>query len=406
MVEGTLVAHADTARVSEGIVRAEPRPEFTPTWHPYSHAEILDVMEKACQKRKIEIVRKEYSIRKNSKMFGVWEVNIGHSDFNFAIGIRNSIDKSHSVGLCAGERVFVCDNLLFRGDFILFRKHTSRLDFEELTLIADETLEAVYFKFEELVEWHESLRKLSLSREQASLLIVAAMRKEIIPPSKFSKFYDLYFGSESKYSKTLHGFHGATTELMRENNLLTIQSKNDQLCRFIDHEVPYLVGARWSFEKIDELARKKYLEVHAKQKTEARATGEKIRQKAEEQRREKRRKKKEDPMRVLKAWEKGEKRLPRKVFKRIVRVGDTLKELLDQGQTYTLDCGMKIRAAKSKGFTLDNSPPSYLRSDLDDRPRKSALKLKLSSNIVRCPYCQSIITKDEKTCPSCGEKLQ
>ena len=148
--KGTLCIEGSTRRVTELEVRKEPKPEFTPTWSPYSHAEVLDSIGSACTQLNINIVRKEYSIRKNSKMFGVWEVNLGHQEVNFAIGIRNSIDKTHSVGLCAGERVFVCDNLIFSGDFVLFRKHTSRLELEDLTILAKESLELLYFKFEEL----------------------------------------------------------------------------------------------------------------------------------------------------------------------------------------------------------------------------------------------------------------
>lgn len=424
MAEATLLAHADTIRVSERIVRSEPRPEFTDSWHPYSHAEILDVMKGACQKRRIEIVRKEYSIRKNSKMFGVWEVNIGHADFNFAIGIRNSIDKTHSVGLCAGERVFVCDNLVFSGEFVLFRKHTSRLDDSELEMIADEALESVYFKFEELIDWHESLRKIHLSREQAALLIVAALKKEVIPPSKYPQFHDLYFGEDRKYTDTLHGFHGAATELMRDNNLLTIQRKNDFLFRFLKYEAPLLIysekpGAgldhlfheglvkgKASFESISKIADLRYLQDRKKEKEGTRKRSQELRKKAETQRREKRRQEREDPERVYKAWKAGKKRLPKHVLKRLYVIGKAQKKALDEGHLLSLPCGTKIRAEKSKGFYLDNSHEPYHSSILlDDCSRRAAIKLKSASKIVKCPYCKSIISTDLKSCPSCGEGL-
>jgi hypothetical protein len=45
------------------------------------------------------------------------------------MGIRTSNDRSMSIQICAGLSVFVCDNLVFRGDLIaLNRKHTSGLD--------------------------------------------------------------------------------------------------------------------------------------------------------------------------------------------------------------------------------------------------------------------------------------
>ena len=46
-------------------------------------------------------------------------------DGTAALGLRTSNNKTMSIQLCAGLSVFVCDNLVFRGDLIaLNRKHT------------------------------------------------------------------------------------------------------------------------------------------------------------------------------------------------------------------------------------------------------------------------------------------
>ena len=41
-----------------------------------------------------------------------------------SVGIRNSIDKTLPLGFCAGNRVFVCDNLSFSAELLVNRKHT------------------------------------------------------------------------------------------------------------------------------------------------------------------------------------------------------------------------------------------------------------------------------------------
>jgi hypothetical protein len=67
-------------------------------------------------------------------MFGVIEV-LNHDHFDnevrLMMGIRNSIDKSLSAGVCFGSKVFVCDNLCFSAydtelgeSFLTTRKHT------------------------------------------------------------------------------------------------------------------------------------------------------------------------------------------------------------------------------------------------------------------------------------------
>jgi hypothetical protein len=43
---------------------------------------------------------------------------------SLAVGLRNSTDQSFPLGFCAGARVFVCDNLAFRSELLVARKHT------------------------------------------------------------------------------------------------------------------------------------------------------------------------------------------------------------------------------------------------------------------------------------------
>jgi len=55
-----------------------------------------------------------------------------------ALGLRNSHDKSFSLALTVGFRVFVCDNLAFIGDFqaVIAKKHTSKFNLGETLAIA------------------------------------------------------------------------------------------------------------------------------------------------------------------------------------------------------------------------------------------------------------------------------
>lgn len=242
MSKGKLVAHADTRRVTEAVVRAEPRPAFTSTWHPFSNAEVLDVLGGACKKMNLQVIDRQYSIRPGAKMFGLWELKQGTTDLNFCLGVRNSINKSMAVGLCAGEHVFICDNLVFSGDFVLFRKHTGRLSSGELEMMAVEAVEMVVGQFKALAGWHDGLREIKLNSWQASMLLVAAMRKEIVPPSRFRQWNDLYFGAGTKYTPTMHGWHGATTELMKDLSLLSVHGRNVELNDFINFTAPLLLG--------------------------------------------------------------------------------------------------------------------------------------------------------------------
>jgi hypothetical protein len=48
----------------------------------------------------------------------------GIFEWTWAVGIRNSHDKTFPAGLVAGTKVFCCDNLAFSGEVQISRKHT------------------------------------------------------------------------------------------------------------------------------------------------------------------------------------------------------------------------------------------------------------------------------------------
>lgn len=75
----------------------------------------------------------EYAVSPDGmKLFGLLELNSEYEDVRFAIGLRNANDKSMRLGMVAGCRVFVCDNMTPSGDFKpLLAKHTKNFDLTE-----------------------------------------------------------------------------------------------------------------------------------------------------------------------------------------------------------------------------------------------------------------------------------
>ena len=60
----------------------------------------------------------------------------------------------------------------------------------------------------------------------AKVLLVELISQNVFPASKFSRFQDLYFGA---YEPTLWGLHEATTEVLKDSNLMTQPKKNKVL---------------------------------------------------------------------------------------------------------------------------------------------------------------------------------
>ena len=231
MSKSTLIG---SNKVSEAEVIQVPEVAFTETYHPIHHSYILDAIRSAVSAVGLEVKNKEYVLaNEGKKMFGVWDLSgAGSDEIGFAIGIRNSMDKSMALGITAGTRVFVCENLAFSGEFVAFRKHTNGLVYHLLESIAYQAMKQMVSNLSNFQAWHEGLKDFALTENDAKLLLVEIMSNNVIPPSKFSRFDDLYFGG--KYEPTLWGFHEAVTDLLRGTNLLTLPKKNKLLNGVLD----------------------------------------------------------------------------------------------------------------------------------------------------------------------------
>ena len=89
----------------------------------------------------------QYGIARDGKqMFGTLTYKESFhdepQDIGLSIGIRNSYDKSMSLGLCSGASVFVCENLMMTGEVVVMRMHKGNIIDELKGLIFNALLKA------------------------------------------------------------------------------------------------------------------------------------------------------------------------------------------------------------------------------------------------------------------------
>ena len=83
----TKMNRAELARISV--------PPATPTHKPVPHHEIVEALIETLGFRQIGVVREEYAVTADGmRMFGVMDLSSGFDGCRFAIGLRNSHDKS------------------------------------------------------------------------------------------------------------------------------------------------------------------------------------------------------------------------------------------------------------------------------------------------------------------------
>lgn len=221
-------------RITRSEVMAIRSPERTKTWNPIAHAEVIKSLDVVLREKGIGVVNESYSVKNNgNNVFGTWVLDIEKKGKQITIGFRNSIAKLFAVGICSGVNVIACSNMTFRGDsFIEFRKHTSKISYEELLAIENRAIGQAVDQGTKLIDWQNSLRKYKLDEPEFKQITYDAMDSGILAPNRFKAFRDAY-GEELELTKakngTLYEFHGAVTRMSRELNLFTVLGRTTDL---------------------------------------------------------------------------------------------------------------------------------------------------------------------------------
>jgi hypothetical protein len=243
-----LIAHVDTKRVPVEVVMDVPTPDRTRTWGAIGHGQLIDTLKGAVDKTNLVIKREEYSLSKDGgRMFGVFTLESLDLEKSNMLGFRNSIDKTLAVGLTAGARVTVCDNMVFSGEFIDYHVHRAKLTVEALEIAADTAVQSMLVKIAEFNNWHEGLNQYQLKRTDAEALTFRAVETGVLSPGKFGKFHELFFTKNNEendayYADTLYGFHGAMTQLWNNNSLIGTAPRHEGLVKLIESAKGSLLG--------------------------------------------------------------------------------------------------------------------------------------------------------------------
>ena len=140
--------------VDRNTVALVETPVGTDSWKPVPHIEVIEAVSEVVKAHKWQITEEQFGLaREGQKLFGVMKINkSSSSDWVRCIGLRNSHDKSFSVGLSAGISVMVCSNMAFGGTTVIKRRHTSRIELAQLVDVAVNELENEFLIMESVCE--------------------------------------------------------------------------------------------------------------------------------------------------------------------------------------------------------------------------------------------------------------
>src|SRR6266850_4444312 len=188
-MSGSLVVHRGGWEASKADLAAVSVPEPTESYHPVPYGRFVEEVELHVPRFGLHVQSSSFALaREGRQMFGVLTCTNGHNagDYALAIGLRNSYDRSLSVGLVAGTRVFYCDNLAFSGEVAMTRKHTANV-FRDLPDLIYRMLSQVTVLKARTDEEIAGMKLLPMPPARAHHVMVAAIRAGISPASRLPK---------------------------------------------------------------------------------------------------------------------------------------------------------------------------------------------------------------------------
>ena len=176
-----LILHAGAQHVTETELLGFLAPEPEGRWYPIAHSRVLQTVKESLGELGYAVERQQLGvIRDGSRFFGTLDLaSTIVPGVSLAVGVRNSVDKSFPLGFIAGSRVFVCDNLAFRLELLVRRRHTINGERDFLKRITESVAALRGFVTEES-DRINSLTVKYLSEVEADSLILRSWERGII----------------------------------------------------------------------------------------------------------------------------------------------------------------------------------------------------------------------------------
>jgi hypothetical protein len=234
MQNATLRSHVDTDLVTREQLALVETPDATRSFKPVPHIELIDSLEQVLRSNHITIRKEQFALRRDGlTLFGVLQLQYQDTpDCTAALGLRTSNNRQMSIQICAGLSVFVCDNMVFRGDLIaLNRKHTSGLHLRT-------ELSHAIFRFQDLFAKLtgeiENLKENAVSDTDAKAILHDVFVKGILPIRFLPEASSLYFEPfvDEFRPRTAWSLHNAFTAVAKEMPTTTRMPAIQELGRY------------------------------------------------------------------------------------------------------------------------------------------------------------------------------
>ena len=171
-------------------VRAVETPSATDTWQPVNHSRVLATVGNALGRVGYRVDTERYELDADgARMFAVWTILNGAvqgDDHKLMVGIRNSHDKAFALGMAFGTWMLVCANLEFGADYVIGRKHSSRILQDLPGLVGDLMGNLAAFK-QSHEQRLEAYRRTQLGDVEVHDILIRSVDEKVISNAHIAK---------------------------------------------------------------------------------------------------------------------------------------------------------------------------------------------------------------------------
>jgi len=186
------------------LTRRDWLDEFHGDHTPIRHDLMVDLSKRAIDRAGYDVTSEEYSLHqeraidqktqlmrklpdgspmpRRDNAFGYLEVarknrNLDKIyDVTHIVGIRNSNTMDSKASLGCGERVFLCDNMAFSAEFLIFRKHTNHI-LDDLPKMMDDCVDELAAEFRRADARREIYKDADLSSEDVHDIMMQTIQQ-------------------------------------------------------------------------------------------------------------------------------------------------------------------------------------------------------------------------------------
>ena len=183
MSTANLILHCGAREVTRDELAVIPCPPPEGRWRPVPHHQVLDYAVKALDDAGYQLSKMQLGLtRDDQRFFGTLVLKSALvSGVSLAVGLRSSLDKSISLQWACGHHVFVCDNMAFKSEQVIARKHTTNGVLRYQEAICNAVVNLTEFREQEASRI-KALTYRDLSDMQAESLLLRCYEAEILSP--------------------------------------------------------------------------------------------------------------------------------------------------------------------------------------------------------------------------------